>query len=79
MDEQPSEWAEWDKWNEENQIWLFFGLGLLLLPGLFSLLFLGRGLKEPVRDSDQEKVADDDLNKEYWLSSDTDQDDEYVE
>mmetsp|Transcript_32636 Transcript_32636/g.55827 ORF Transcript_32636/g.55827 Transcript_32636/m.55827 type:complete len:91 (-) Transcript_32636:3-275(-) len=60
-------WAELEEWNRDNFVWLYFGLVLLLIPGLFSICFLGRGLNVPKKDiSDKGKVE-----KEYWMSSDT--------
>lgn len=63
-------WAQWEVWNRENQAWLFVGLILLIIPGLFSLLFLGRGLSIPAKTND----PDVEVEKEYWISSDTDSD-----
>mmetsp|Transcript_10246 Transcript_10246/g.12644 ORF Transcript_10246/g.12644 Transcript_10246/m.12644 type:complete len:89 (+) Transcript_10246:3-269(+) len=62
-------WQELEEWNQENQIWLFVGLMLVIIPGLFSVLCLGRGLRVPVqKHKENEKVE-----KEYWISSDTDE------
>lgn len=61
-------WANWEVWNREHQAWLFIGLLLLIIPGIFSLLFLGRGLSVPVKTTDN----NEEVEKEYWISSDTD-------
>lgn len=53
---------------KDENLWLLFGLLLLIIPGIFSLFCLNTGLNvqaSPPSSSEKQE-------KEYWLSSDTD-------